>query len=179
LIYYFGIIDKNFVLYFGVFIAGIICAKYDILDKIKTYHIGLGVVAFLVSTYTYSFFIYPAITVQGAKPSLFSNIGLAAFLLTNIIMLSTVLIAYKLARCIVGTGHYHLLKMISYASYSIFLFHRPLWWLMALIYTPENSLFRIAYMILLGIPIIIGCSYYIQKGYDTYPAKYLSKLLIN
>ena len=177
-IYFFGVIDKNFVLYFGIFIAAVICARYNILNKIRNYHMGIVLLTFLLTIYTYIFIIYPKISVQGAKPGLFSSIGLAAFFLTNILMLSTAIILYKFSRCIVGTICHPLLKLISFSSYSIFLFHRPLWWLMGHIYTPKENISKFSYVTLLGIPLIITCSYYIQKGYNKYSEKYLSKLLM-
>jgi peptidoglycan/LPS O-acetylase OafA/YrhL len=58
--------------------------------------------------------------------------------------------------------------IIAYASYGMYLFHRPVWWLMVDIYNPANVQIKALYLALLGIPLTIFFSYYLQKFYDRY-----------
>jgi predicted membrane chloride channel (bestrophin family) len=50
----------------------------------------------------------------------------------------------------------------------MYLFHRPVWWLMEDVYSPANVKFKAVYLVLLGIPLTIFVSYYLQKFYDRY-----------
>ncbi len=50
----------------------------------------------------------------------------------------------------------------------MYLFHRPVWWIMAGLYDPEDVKIKAIYLTLLGIPLIVWSSYSLQKFYDKY-----------
>jgi hypothetical protein len=172
-----GFIDRRFLIYLGLFIAGILCARYAFLEFIRPWHVIVCIGLFLVSILFYVCKIFPIISGSLSKPGIFSPIGISAFFLTNIIMITFVIILYKAAGKLNCSGNFRLIEIISYASYCMFLFHRPIWWGMARVWTPSYHYIQMAYMIILGIPLIILWSYYIQKAYDKYPAQYLKYLL--
>jgi len=58
-----------------------------------------------------------------------------------------------------------LLSKYSYASFCVFLFHRSIWGSMALLW-PKGSFAQWFFVIVVGIPIIITLSYFIQLFYN-------------
>jgi peptidoglycan/LPS O-acetylase OafA/YrhL len=162
-----GLMDERFLFYLGVFIAGILEAKYKLIEKMKFGHVILVLLLFISFVCLYVAFIYPE-KIPPGRPSFLSFIGMNAFVLENLIMLSFVSIVFALARVIVRTDRYAFLQKIAYASYCIFLFHRPVWWIMVDIYNPADVKFKAVYLALLGIPLTIFVSYYLQKFYDRY-----------
>jgi peptidoglycan/LPS O-acetylase OafA/YrhL len=162
-----GLMDERFLFYLGVFIAGILEAKYKFIEKMKFSHVVFLSLVFVIFVYLYVAFIYPE-KIPPVKPSFLSFVGMKAFVLLNLIMLSFVPIVFALAKRIVRTDRYVFLQKIAYASYCMYLFHRPVWWIMVDIYNPANVKFKAAYLALLGIPVTIIVSYYLQKFYDRY-----------
>ena len=55
---------------------------------------------------------------------------------------------------------------ISYASMCAYLFHRAVYWLCLQIWTPESDIITLAYLFIVGFPLTMILSYYIQKLYD-------------
>jgi hypothetical protein len=90
------------------------------------------------------------------------------FIAKNLVILLLVFIAFAFAKLIIRTHRYVFLQKIAYASYCMYLFHRPVWWLMVDIYNPGNVEVKALYLALLGIPLTIFFSYYLQKFYDRY-----------
>jgi peptidoglycan/LPS O-acetylase OafA/YrhL len=50
----------------------------------------------------------------------------------------------------------------------MYLFHRPVWWIMEDICNPTNVQVKAVFLALFGIPLTILISYYLQKFYDRY-----------
>ena len=57
------------------------------------------------------------------------------------------------------------LRWISYSSYTIYLFHRPVWSQMAALWS-ERSSYQWLFIVGLGVPIILVLAFLIQKKYD-------------
>jgi peptidoglycan/LPS O-acetylase OafA/YrhL len=165
LMHWAGLMDERFLLYWGIFIAGILAARYQLLEKMKPRHAVLLALIFVIVVSLYVAFIYPK-EIPPVRPSLLSSVGLSSFILLNSIMLSFVPLVFAIARGIVRSGRCALLQRIGYASFCIYLFHRPVWWLMADIYSPANAKTKVLYLALLGIPVSIFLSYYLQRFYD-------------
>ncbi len=158
-----GLMDERSFFYFGIFAVGILAARYQLIEKMKFKHVLFVLPLFIILVYFYAAFIYPK-----EIRSFFSPMGMGDFIAKNLIILCLVLIAFGLARAIIGTGRYVLLQKIAYASYGMYLFHRPVWWLMVDIYNPANAEVKALYLAFLGIPLTIFFSYYLQKFYDRY-----------
>ena len=158
-----GIIDKRFFVYYAVFITGLYSSKiHDKMITNKTL-VLLGLI-FFASIYLYVSKIYPAIYATEITPPLFSFVSMSALLLLNSIMISFVCIIHYLAKII--KVQLRVFFFISYSSYCIYLFHRPIWGVMLKILEPENVTVRLAYLTLVGIPVMIVMSYAIQRLYD-------------
>jgi len=158
-----GLMDERFLFYFGIFAAGILGAKYQLIEKIRSRHVTVIFPLFVILVYFYAVFIH-------AKEirSFLSLMGMGDFIAKNLIILSLVFIAFALARAVIRAGRYVFLQKIAYASYSIYLFHRPVWWVMEDIYNPSNVKIKAVYLALFGIPLAISVSYYSQTFYDKY-----------
>ena len=61
---------------------------------------------------------------------------------------------------------YRLISNIAYATFCIYLFHRPIYEGLMLLYFPENPIFQIIYLVCLGLPVIVMIAWMIQKSYD-------------
>ncbi|XCN75427.1 MAG: acyltransferase [Candidatus Electrothrix aestuarii] len=55
---------------------------------------------------------------------------------------------------------------LSYSSYCMYLFHRPIYTLLKGVYFPKLFLYEIGYLLLFCLPCILCCSFIIQKLYD-------------
>ena len=165
-----GLMDQRFLFFFGIFVAGMLGGKYKLIEKMKFSHVTLTSPLFVILVYIYVAFIH-------AKEirSFLSFIGMSDLIVKNLIILWLVLFVFALARVIIRTERYVFLQKIAYASYGMYLFHRPVWWLMVDIYDPANVEIKALYLALLGIPLTIFVSYYLQKFYDRYFERRLIK----
>jgi len=103
------------------------------------------------------------------------NLGYS-YILINLLVLLFVLFVYQISSFIsLNNPSVKLIELISYSSYCMFLFHRPLWSVMDkfLKKTLEINNFYIttSILVILGIPILIVFSYYLQRFYDKYVMK--------
>jgi peptidoglycan/LPS O-acetylase OafA/YrhL len=57
--------------------------------------------------------------------------------------------------------------LLSYVSFCMYLFHRPIYITLNILYFPENPLAQTAYLIFFCLPVVIFVSYLIQKTYDS------------
>jgi peptidoglycan/LPS O-acetylase OafA/YrhL len=158
-----GLIDERFLLFFGIFAAGMLGAKYKLIERMKFRHITFVSLLFVILVYSYVAFIHPK-----EIRSFLSFFGLSEFIIKNLIILCLVFIVFAVARVVIRTERYVFLQKIAYASYGMYLFHRPVWWIMEDIYNPANAEIKALYLALFGIPMTILVSYYLQKFYDKY-----------
>jgi peptidoglycan/LPS O-acetylase OafA/YrhL len=158
-----GLMDERFLLYFGMFVAGIIGAKLKLIKKMKFSHILFVSLLLIILVWFNVAFIR-----SQEIPRCLSLIGVTSFVLHNLIVLCLVIIVLAFARVIIRADRYVFLQKIAYASYGMYLFHRPVWWIMEDIYNPANVQIKAVYLALFGIPLTIFVSYYSQKFYDKY-----------
>ena len=59
-----------------------------------------------------------------------------------------------------------LISVVSYASMTCYMFHRFFYWSAESIWNPSDTSVKLFYMIVIVFPIILVCSYAIQKVYD-------------
>jgi len=158
-----GLMDERFLFFFGLFVAGMVGAKYKLIEKIKLSHVIFVSPLFAILVYVLVVFIH-----RREFPSYFSVIGMSDLIVRNLIILWQVLFVFALARVILRTGRHVVFQKVAYASYGIYLFHRPVWWLMVNMYNPANWIIKTVYLALFGIPLTMVVSFYLQKLYDKY-----------
>jgi peptidoglycan/LPS O-acetylase OafA/YrhL len=71
---------------------------------------------------------------------------------------------------------YKSIILMSYSSYCMYLFHRPLYVILTKIYFPKAYLSQVVYLVLFCLPCIIISSFIIQKLYDILIGTLTSKL---
>lgn len=66
-------------------------------------------------------------------------------------------------------GHLHspIILKLSYASFGVYLFHRPIFELARRIYFPTDGFDQALYLLLVAVPLSFIVAYWVQKGYDT------------
>ncbi|WP_417069843.1 acyltransferase family protein [Niveibacterium terrae] len=59
------------------------------------------------------------------------------------------------------------IETLSYASFAMYLIHRPLFSTLKSLYFPESGAGQLSYLVLACLPAIFLCAWLVQKGYDT------------
>lgn len=175
----FGIMDKRFLVYYVPFMSGVMSEKWDLLDRFSRYRSVLlfCIVSILVSAWLYCNVIYPNISDPSLKPGVFSKIGLTTFIVSNVAMICFTYTIFILSKGVTGAAKpMRIITAVSYSSYAIFLFHRPIWFILSKIYEPISPMGSVFYAALVGIPVIVFVSYWVQKGYDMMVPLMSSKL---
>ncbi len=158
-----GWMDERFLFYLAPFVAGILGAKYKLIEKMKFSHAIIISLLLIIFVGFHIAFVSPREILR-----FLSFIGVTNFVLHNLIVLCFVFIVFALAKVIIRAGRHGFLQKIAYASYGMYLFHRPVWWFMEDIYSPGNVKIKAVYLALFGIPLTILVSYYLQRFYDGY-----------
>jgi len=146
----FGLFDIRLLIYFPLFLLGVIISKYNLLLKyIFERHIVIcSILLFVVTLWLY-----------------FEIAGFKKLFLTLLMIssLPSLLLIGKYFSSIINESIY---AKIAYASYCMYLFHRVIFFLMTKIYSPKENIHMAVYLTTLGVPIIFGASFYIQRYYD-------------
>ncbi|CCK81820.1 acyltransferase family protein [Desulfobacula toluolica] len=146
----FGLFDIRLLVYLPVFFMGIIFAKHNVKEK---YFNNKKIIMGSVMLFAMALFLYFSL-------NRFNKIFLMAFIMSSIP--SVLLIGEYCSKII----HKYVYSAISYASFCMYLFHRLVFSLLTHIYNPSNHIYMVIYLSVIGLPIIIATSFYIQKYYD-------------
>lgn len=157
----FHIMDLRIVLYYGIFILGLYSGRSDLFRRISWAQTGITVTAFglmvaLSGDLTFA-----------TRP--FSSVS--SFLMINFLMFLFINLTYK--GCLFLSEKikpHRIVEIVSYSSFCMFLFHRPVWSYMLKVLKAaqiaEGSIVSAGILALAGIPAIIVLSYSIQRIYD-------------
>jgi peptidoglycan/LPS O-acetylase OafA/YrhL len=66
-----------------------------------------------------------------------------------------------------GSKSTQFIFILSYVSFCMYLFHRPIYITLKILYFPEQWFAQISYLIFFCLPVVVFVSYLIQKTYDT------------
>ena len=146
----FGLLDENLILFFPLFILGIVSSKHKLIDRFipnKNFVI-CSVLVFIISSFLY--FEAPE----------FNQVFLILLMMSAVPFL---ILIGKLVSPIVNKRVY---VNIAYASFCMYLFHRVIFYLITHIYSPSNNIYMVIYLTLIAVPIIYVTSFYLQKYYD-------------
>ncbi len=175
----FGIGDKRLLMYLPIFLSGAYSCKWKILEKMSARWVVFLSIFLILFIWLYFRYSYPKIYLSGAKPQLFSLVSAQAFVLVDVIMLCFAYWTVALFKNFESKKFHKITYFISYASYSVYLVHRPIWWLMAKAYDSPKKILMLAYMMGLGIPLVIFVGYCVQLTYDRYIFIPLSRKLFH
>jgi len=165
----FKITDFRLILYYGVFMFGIFCAEVNFFEQHLWHKISFLIPILFILVFSINFKVE---TEYGLTKI---NLGLS-YLLINLLELFFILFIYKISHLIpINHLSRKLIELISYCSYCMFLFHRPLWFVIKNILQQtleiHNFYLMTALLVILGIPILVVGSYYLQNFYDKYIIK--------
>lgn len=163
--------DYRISLYYWTFIFGIYCAESNILENpwftkstliINTVFLCIVISCFfLEKTYGIDYF--------GLRKS---------YIILNILMFSFILSVYSICNTITKIlKSSQAVQTIAYASYGMYLFHRPIWFFLRKIVQEgmgiNNQYILLTTEIFIGIPIIFVFAYLVQSFYERYCIQYL------
>jgi hypothetical protein len=157
----FGVMDLRIVLYYGIFLLGLYSGKHDIFKEISWAQlviVALGFTVFIVMRDNYTFATDP-----------FSS--LSSFLIINVLMVLFISFTYKSSLFFSDRIKIkRLVEIVSYSSFCMFLFHRPVWlWMhdtLGKMQIVESKVMMAIILAIIGIPAIVTLSYSIQHLYD-------------
>ncbi len=148
--------DPRLFLYYPIFLMGIYGDRY--LPAVNNYKRAAALaVLMLVSIYLAVF--------QSRLIMYWAGVA-GSILVINCVMVSFTWLVRLMSVKGIKLSKYF--KALSYSSYCIYLFHRPVWWALLRLENPYDPGTRLLYLAFAGVPVIILLSYAIQKGYDRF-----------
>lgn len=163
---YFQITDLKIMLYYFTFLFGIFSAETLFFESQLWQKINPIIPIIFGFVFLLSFFILREYGLKNINP-------VYAYILVNMIQLVFILFMYKICNSLsYRVPSAKLVDLIAYSSYCMYLFHRPLWFLMVSIMHNElqiaNQNLILFILICLGLPLLIILSYFLQRFYDKY-----------
>lgn len=150
-----GLLDQRFFKYFIVFLAGIIFARPNLPSKWLSEKQVLPKLALaILATIIFS------LIRDLASTSPLYIFGVVVFILTWVVLLFALAAKIKVPFLIKFAG------VVSYASYFVYLLHRPLWAWLAGIFSVETGQDLIFFRLFPASIFVFILSYYLQYGYD-------------
>jgi len=143
-------IDHRVIIYFPSFYLGICTAR----PEVNNFRKKLSAILFIFGT-AFSF-LFPEMSLEQGwlRPTLMVS---TASILVFTIFQNNIKIPNKIQKFII---------MLSYSSFCIYLFHRPLYILLKHVYLPEKGVIQVLYLVLFCLLVIFPISYIIQLIYD-------------
>lgn len=149
----YGLGEFRFYLYLPIFFAGAVCFRYARLEKFLCSRPVVVVSALLWVALIVVQTISPLKTYQ----STFFSPLLAIPLMLRL--------SHTIPQTFSGRRPF---AVLAYASYVMFLLHRMVFTYLAAWVDGNGLLVKAAVMVLIGVPLVILLSYYIQLGYDSF-----------
>jgi len=153
----FNIVDTRLMLYFPVFLFGVITERKQLLHYICRRNVVilctlLGIsVCLLYINYDRSYikFILQIIFINSCVPPLLFLAGIYP-----------------------NTENNQIISRLSYSSFCMYLLHRPIFDVLLRFYNPISDIHRLCYLILIGLPLTFISAYVTQAGYDGLRRRY-------
>jgi len=156
---WFQLLEFRYFFFFPIFAVGILCERINILPVLMTSRFMLidKLIIFILGT----IFMALANNQTGMSLTFISVLGTDLFILTSIMLVLS--LAKKVVDAKIGLS---LFSFISVSSYFAFLFHRPIWKILTSFISFRSHNLLSLYMVIVGTPIVIIVSYYLQKTYN-------------
>ncbi len=172
---YFSVTDYRISLYWLIFWFGILCAEKNLPNqRIWRYVSQASAVLFVATTIWVDTEYKPLI---GSESTF-----VLKYVILNVLMLSFVITAYNFCKWLSRRLAFQSgLKFTAYISYCMYLFHRPVWYVMKNLlvnqFSVDGAYTTLMILVVFGLPIIFGLSYGLQSIYDRYFRQYLLSAL--
>lgn len=159
-------LDGRLLMYLPCFGIGLYCS----INRIKNTFITGKYLAFILIIV---YLVYSALVVKNTTAQLadvyniIQNPVISSLIKTPFVLLCSYLVfmlSYQAQDIFVNLKS---IEFISYSSYAMYLFHRPIYILLKFLYFPANSIFQILYLMSFCLVITIFVSWGIQQLYDS------------
>jgi len=156
-------VDRRLFLYLPALFAGVLYAKHGLIRTIlSSKYTSLTcstVIIMTVALFGRSFLVWDDMIgwPSGVRWFLF----LAGFLSVFPAVSVAGSLAYRLPE-----KFRLMISAMAYASLALYLFHRPVYALLVSIYHPASDSLTVIYLWVVGVPLALAISYYMQTGYD-------------
>jgi peptidoglycan/LPS O-acetylase OafA/YrhL len=147
-----GVLEVRLVLYWPVFFLGVVAARHGRLSALMN-NGRFAVMSAVLCGFSSLLCLHWATTELQYLPRL-------VFTLTA---LSPVLFA---GQVMASHADHRIFPRLSYASYCMYLFHRVVFWFLLQVYHPKTALATLAYLVLIGLPLLYVITARIQSLYD-------------
>jgi peptidoglycan/LPS O-acetylase OafA/YrhL len=150
-----GLLDERFFKYFIAFLAGILFARpLSFTHWLSGEHTLLKLAIAILAAFIFS------LVLSFGSTSPFYILGVVFFTLSWIILLFAIATKIKVPFLLKFAG------VISYASYFVYLLHRPLWAWLTDIFSVETFQNQVFFRMIPASILVFILSYYLQYGYD-------------
>lgn len=165
-------LDGRLLMYFPCFAVGLYCAVNSVkFTFIKTKNLAtILIIVFLI----YSIFVVKNTTAQISDfYTIILHPVISSLIKTPFVLICSYLIFLLSYQAQQRFMNIKTIEFISYSSYSMYLFHRPIFTIFKSVYFPANGTFQILYLMTFGLIITIFISWSIQRIYDHLYKTYL------
>jgi len=150
-----GLVDERFFKYYIVFLIGILCTR---LDYLSTWLSGGQIFLKFVFAILGLFLFSQVLALSSVSPLYI--LGTVFFIISWVILL------FALATKVKSPILLKLAVLISYASFFVYLIHRPLWAFLLGIFPVNTAWGQVFFKVIPASIFIFILSYYLQFGYD-------------
>ncbi len=150
LFYITGRPDLRMIVYFPSYLLGIYVADRKIDNTVKGHMILIPVVATIFLSFLEFQYVFLEITTKTIM-----------ILLCSFLVFRT---GYNIK--ISSNRSYKGVLILSYSSYCMYLFHRPVYIVLKKLYFPAEMAYQVVYLVILCVPCVILVSYILQRTYD-------------
>ena len=158
-----GLLDIRILMYFPAYLLGIIMAQKKVTIKKKLNYFFILIICIL------PLFLLNYLTSKNL-------IGLVK--IPFITYTSFLLFKWAKNHNLKANKIKNLVLWISFSTWCMYLFHRPIYMIILKLYHPEKLGWQLVYLLLVGIPIIILSSFVIQYIYDKIYKWVIKKILL-
>ena len=141
-----GIVNVRLILFFPTFAVGVLLASCkELIDKLRLSLVTLFLTASIMVTFI-------------------NNV--TEFLWIPLIVVGPLLCFLIILRKERKIKRFHIVGHIGYASFFVFLSHRPIYEVLKDLYFPQSGILQIFYLVAICLPLIIAISWVLQKWFD-------------
>lgn len=149
----FGLVEDRLLLYLPIFALGLWAGENGLLTKPVSWRIFfLSLVPCVVGAVLYS---------RLRDNTLLRNVTQGAI---GILAVIPVWVGAKYLASRIS--NFAFVLFLSYSSYCMYLFHRFVFRALLILYYPKTTAEMYAFLLLLGVPLVTGFGYLVQRGYD-------------
>ncbi|MCC6298933.1 MAG: acyltransferase [Anaerolineales bacterium] len=156
-----GLFDARFFKYYFVFLTGMLTARHaEPGGVLSSRYLLLKVLAALIGIRVFSL-------VSSGEP-----VSLPYITASYVFIVSTTILLFAVIAKLSIVSPWRWVTGVSYASYFIYLFHRPFWQILENIFPVHEQQYRILFRLLPASVVVVLVCYFLQRLYDSLLASF-------